>query len=269
MTNLRKIGALIRATWLHVISYKLQLLVSLVGLFTAVVPVYFIANALQPMMASTIAGQGGQYFGFVIVGVATYLCIATAVGALHSSLTGEIRSGGLEALLSTPTPLAVLVVGMMGQAFSVTALRVAVMVLAAALLGAKFSAGGAALALPILMLLILAYAGFGMFTAALVLAFKTPGPLPALILAFSTLFGGVYYPPQVIPSWLQLGSYVMPLTYGLRALREALLEGASFATVSGDVTILAVLTAALLGSGLLVFAAALRYARVTGTLAQY
>lgn len=269
MTNIRKIRALIRATWLHVTSYRLQLVISMVGLFTAVVPVYFVSNALQPMMASAVAGEGGQYFGFVIVGMATYACISTAVGSLHSSLNGEIRSGGLEALLSTPTPIAVLMAGMMGQSLSVTAMRVAVLLLAATVMGAKFVGGGALLALLILMLLVVAYAGFGMFTAAMVLAFKTPGPLPTMILALSALFGGVYYPPHVIPSWLQLGSYLVPLTYGLRALRQALLEGASFMTVSGDVAVLALFAAALLGAGSLVFGAALRYARATGTLAQY
>lgn len=269
MNDFRKIAALIRATWLHVTSYKLQMLVSLVGLFTAVVPVYFVSNALQPMMAKTVAGEGGQYFGFVIVGLATYFCIATAVGALHSSLNGEIRSGGLEALLSTPTPIGVLMLGMMGQALSVTAMRVAVLIFAAALLGAQFDASGVLLALPILVLTVLAYAGFGMFTASMVLAFKTPGPLPSVILAFSAFFGGVYYPAHVIPSWLQLASYLVPLTYGLRALRQALLEGAAFSTVSGDVAVLTGLAVALLGSGSLVFAAALRYARATGSLAQY
>jgi ABC-2 type transport system permease protein len=269
MSHLRKVAALIRATWLHVTSYKLQLVVSVVGLLTAVVPIYFVSNALQPMMANTVADEGGQYFGFVIVGLTTYFCIATAVGALHSSLSGEIRSGGLEALLSTPTPIGVLMVGMMGQALSVTALRVFVLLLAATLLGARFSAGGVLLAIPIMALIILAYTGFGMFAASMVLAFKTPGPLPALILAFSALLGGVYYPAHVIPSWLQLGSYLMPLTYGLRALRQSLLEGASFAIVAGDVSVLAVLTMILLGSGIMVFAAALRYARATGSLAQY
>jgi ABC-2 type transport system permease protein len=269
MTNLRKIGALIRATWLHVTSYRLQLLISLVGLFTAVVPVYFVSNALQPMMAGAVAGEGGQYFGFVIVGMATYACIATAVGSLHSSLNGEIRSGGLEALLSTPTPIPVLVAGMMGQSLSVTAMRVAVLLLAATVMGAKFVGGGALLAVVILVLVVLAYAGLGMFTAAMVLAFKTPGPLPTMILALSALFGGVYYPSHVIPSWLQLGSYLVPLTYGLRALRQTLLEGASLMTVSGDVAVLTLFAAALLGAGSLVFAAALRYARATGTLAQY
>lgn len=269
MTSIRKMAALMRASWLHVASYRLQLLVSLVGLFTAVVPVYFVSNALQPMMAGAVADQGGQYFAFVIVGMTTYACIATAVGSLHSSLTSEIRSGGLEALLSTPTPIGVLMAGMMGQAMSVTALRVLVLLIAAAALGAKFVGSGVLLAIPILILLIAAYAGFGMFAASMVLAFKTPGPLPTLILALSALFGGVYYPPHVIPSWLQLGSYVMPLTYGLRALRQALLEGASIVTVSADLAVLVALAVALLASGSLAFAAALRYARSTGSLAQY
>ena len=269
MTNLRKIAALIRATWLHVTSYKLQLVVSIVALFTAVVPVYFVSNALQPMMANSVADQGGQYFGFVIVGLVTYFCIATAVSALHSSLNGEIRSGGLEALLSTPTPIGIIMVGMMGQALSVTGMRVGVLLIAASFLGAKFTGLGMLFAFPILILLVLAYAGLGMFAASMVLAFKTPGPLPAVILTLSALFGGVYYPPQVIPSWLQVGSYVVPMTYGLRAMRQAMLEGASLATISTDLLILAVLTVALLASGAVVFSAALRYARATGTLAQY
>jgi ABC-type polysaccharide/polyol phosphate export permease len=61
----------------------------------------------------------------------------------------------------------------------------------------------------------------------------------------------------------------MPLTYGLRALRGLLLEGASPAAVAGDVAVLAAFAAALLAAGALVFAAALRYARGAGTLAQY
>lgn len=269
MTNLRKIAALIRATWLNVASYKMQQLVSMAGLVTAVVPVYFVSNALQPMMANTVANQGGQYFAFVIVGVATYFCIAAAVGSLHSSLSAEIRSGGLEALLSTPTPLSVLMLGMMGQALSVTAMRVAVLLVAATLFGAKFVAGGVLVGLIIVLLLILAYGGLGLYAASMVLAFKTPGPLPTTILAISTFFGGVYYPTHVIPSWLQLGAYVVPMTYGLRALRETLLEGAPFMTVAGDLMILLLFAIALVTSGMLVFGAALRYARATGTLAQY
>ena len=213
--------------------------------------------------------QGGQYFAFLIVGMTSYACISTSVGALHAALSTEIRSGGLEALLSTPTSLPVLVVGMMGQAFSVTGIHVIVVLLASSMLGARFVPSSALIALTILGVLVAAYVGLGVLAAAMVLAFKTPGPLPAMILMLSAFFGGVYYPTQVIPSWLTYGSYAVPLTYGLRALRQTLLEGASLSAIAPDLAILAVFSIVLLAVGSAVFLAAVRYARATGTLAQY
>jgi ABC-2 type transport system permease protein len=258
-----------RASWLHVASYRLQLVVSLTGLVAAVVPVYFISNALQPTMGHVVRDEGGQYFGFLVVGMVTLSCISTAVGALHGALTSEIRSGGLEALFSTPTSLPVLVVGMMGQSFSVTAMRVAVVVLASSMLGADFVWSAAPLALAIMAMLLTAYLGVGVVAASLVLAFKTPGPLPAVILALSAIFGGVYYPVSVIPSWLTHGSSLMPLTYGLRALRQAVLEGAPIAAMRGDLTVLAVLATISIATASVVFRASVQYARATGTLAHY
>jgi ABC-type multidrug transport system permease subunit len=79
----------------------------------------------------------------------------------------------------------------------------------------------------------------------------------------------VYYPTQVIPSWLQELSKVLPLTYGLRALRQAALLNVPFSAVARDVSILAIYTAVLLGAGALTLAAALRYARRTGSLSHY
>jgi ABC-2 type transport system permease protein len=89
------------------------------------------------------------------------------------------------------------------------------------------------------------------------------------VLTISALLGGVYYPTHVIPSWLHEASAVLPLTYGLRALRRTLLDGASLASVASDVTTLAVLGLVLFSAGILVFAWALHYARRAGTLAQY
>lgn len=269
MTNVRKILALVRATWLHIASYRMQSVLSFAGLFLGVLPIYFISRALQPTMGGAIQGQGGQYFAFLIVGMGTYACIATAVGALHASLSSEIRSGGLEALLATPTPLSVIAVGMTGQAFSVTAVRLVLLVVAASLLGAKFVWSATAIALVILLLLVVAYAGLGAMAAALVLAFKTPGPVPTLILGLSAVFGGVYYPIHVMPAWLQFMAQLMPLTYGLRAMRQALLEGAPVTAVLPDVAVVAAIAVALVGTGMLVFQRAVRYARAAGSLAQY
>ncbi|MEO8078330.1 MAG: hypothetical protein ABI818_18530, partial [Acidobacteriota bacterium] len=184
---MRKVAALVRASWLHVLSYRLQMVFTLFALVVAVVPVYFVSNALQPMMAQSIREQGSQYFAFLIVGMVTFNFIATAVGALHSSLSSDISTGALEAVLSTPTPLPVLMLGMIGQAFTHTAFRSAVLLLAAWALGAQLVWSSALVSLAILALLVVAYTALGIFAASLVLAFKTTGPVPGGILAVSAL----------------------------------------------------------------------------------
>jgi len=115
----------------------------------------------------------------------------------------------------------------------------------------------------------LAHLPFGLFGAALVLWFRTTGPLPKGVLAASGLLGGVYYPTQVIPAWLHTASAGLPLTYGLRSLRRVLLDGAPFSAVAGDLAILAAFATVLLALGAWTFDRALRDARRTGTLAQY
>lgn len=266
---MRKVLALVRASWLHVLSYRLQMVFTIIGLLVGIVPVYFISNALQPMMAPSINEQGGQYFAFLIVGMLTYTFIATAVGALHTSLSSDISTGALEAVLSTPTPLPVLMMGMIGQAFSHTAFRALLLLLAAWALGAQLVWGAAFLSLGILALLVLAYTALGVFAASLVLAFKTTGPVPSAILGASALLGGVYYPTSVIPSWLQHLSALIPLTYGLRALRQSFLHGAPMSSLASDIGILAGFTVVLLASSFVVFSAALKYAKKQGTLAHY
>jgi ABC-2 type transport system permease protein len=121
----------------------------------------------------------------------------------------------------------------------------------------------------ILLLIVMAYFAIGLMAAAMVLAFRTTGPLPQVVLLLSGLLGGVYYPTSVIPSWIQSVSSVVPLTYGLRALRRVWLDGAPVGEVVPDVLVLAGMAIALLTLGIGIFAAGMRYARRAGTLAQY
>jgi ABC-2 type transport system permease protein len=85
----------------------------------------------------------------------------------------------------------------------------------------------------------------------------------------SSLLGGVYYPTHIVPSWLEHISGIIPLTYGLRALRHVLLEGASLMSVRTDVGILLLMTVLLFAAGGWLFSAAMRYARRTGSLSYY
>lgn len=266
---MRKVLALIRASWLTALSYRVDTLFSFAGLIVAVVPLYFVSGALQPMMAGSIKAEAPEYFGFLIVGIIAFTFMQTAVNALPGALGGEISTGSFEALISTPTPLIALLAGMVGQAFSMTTLRAILLMACATLFGAHVIWTSAAIAVFIVFLIVLSYLPFGIISAALILAFRTTGPFPGAILTLSALLGGVYYPTSAIPSWLNGVSVAVPLTYGLRALRRSVLDGAPLASSAGDLAVLTGATVILAGISLFAFSWAMKYAKRAGTLAQY
>jgi hypothetical protein len=68
--SLRASAALTTAAWRTAKSYRLSFVLSFASLAVTIIPVYFVANALQPFMASVIADEGREYFGFVLLGTA-------------------------------------------------------------------------------------------------------------------------------------------------------------------------------------------------------
>jgi len=266
---MRRSWALIVASWRTALSYRLSMVFSLIGLLVGIVPVYYVAKALQSTMAQKIELQGGEYFAFLLVGMIATSFIMAAVNAIPGVVTNGIATGTLEALLSTRAPLPSLIVGLIGYNFVWTALRSVVMLAAGLALGVHLVWGAWLSSLLIMTLIILAYLPFGLFAASLQLAFRTAGPLPSVVLLASSLLGGVYYPTSAMPSWLPRLSDVIPLTYGLRALRETLLEGIPFRLVIPDVATLFGFVLVLTALSLFALTAALQYARRSGTLAQY
>ena len=266
---LAEMGALTRAKIRAALSYRLQTALSFVALVVSVVPIYFIASALQPVMARSIAAEGDQYFGFLVVGMIVFLLVNTCVNVLSMEVGAAIGNGTLEALLATPTPVGTLLVGLSGYSLVWTALRALVMLVAASVLGAAIQWSQAGSTLLIVLLVLVCHLAFGAIAAALVIAFRTSAGLPRLLTAASIFLGGVYYPTTVIPSWLQDITSLVPLSYGLRAIRRVLLEGASLASVGPDLGALALFTLAFLLAGGLAVRLALAYGRRAGTLAQY
>ncbi|MDQ3555755.1 MAG: ABC transporter permease [Gemmatimonadota bacterium] len=266
---MREALALIRASWLGATSYRLATVISLGGLLVSVVPIYFITGALQPVMSESIRNQGGEYFAFLLIGMIVFSFIQTAVSSLHQAVASGISTGTLEALLATRTPLPVLLCGLVGYGFLWTGVRALVLLAAAVAFGAQFAWGGSLAAVGILTLIVCAYLPFGLFAASSALAFRTVGPFPHLVLTASVLLGGVYFPTQVIPSWIERLSDFIPLTYGLRALRKSFLEGVPISGVAADLGILFAFAAGLTVLSLFTFSRALHYARRTGSLAQY
>jgi ABC-2 type transport system permease protein len=261
--------AFVRRDALVAASYRTSQMFSLASLIFTVVPVFFVAKAIQPIIAGAISTEGGEYFAFVVTGLATFQLIIPAVSAFPTAVASGIRTGTLEIMLATTTRLPALILGMTGYPFAWHMMRAMVMMFAAVVLGAHFGFERSLVGLFIWIAVALSYLPFGIMGAALILVTRTTGPLPSIVLVGTMFLGGIYYPTHVIPSWLQSLSDVVPMTYGLRAFRRTVIQQAPLSSVAGDLALLALLTVVLLGVSMAALLWALRYARRTGTLAQY
>jgi len=264
-----EVVGLVRAGWISATSYRVSFLISLGAVALGVVPLYFISDAIQPIAAESIRGEGGHYFGFVLLGLVAFRYLQVAIGAIPSTLSGWISSGTLEALLNTPARIPMLLAGFLAFPVLWTTFTAAVMVAGGRVLGVEIAWPRLIVAVPILLLLVAAYVPISLISSAFVLVFRTGTPLGSGVLALSSLLGGVYYSTSVIPSWMGSISGLIPLTYGLRALRRVLLEGLPLLEVVPDLVALAAIGGALAVIGVPAFAFGLRHARRAGTLSQY
>ncbi len=160
---------------------------------------------------------------------------------------------------------------MVGYSFLWSALKAVLFLALAMVLGLHLSIASSLSGIFILALIVLAHVPFALMAASLVLAFRTNGQIPSVVLIASGLLGGAYWSMQakVIPSWVQSIANWVPLAPGLRALRQTLLNGAPLSAVSSDLLLLLGFIVMLNAIGFLAFTEALRYARRSGTLAQY
>ena len=87
-----------------------------------------------------------------------------------------------------------------------------------------------------------------------------------VIIAIILLVSGVYYPVNVLHSFLQSLSVISPATYVLEGSRKALLEGTDTLLLWQYVWPLLVMGCAAIPLGLWIFGQAEKYAKRTGKL---
>jgi ABC-2 type transport system permease protein len=265
----RALGALTRASWYSAKSYRLSLVMQVFGLLFTVIPIYFIAHALQPTMAGSITAESQEYFSFMLVGSIALMFVTMSVATLQGTIASGISNGYFESLLMTRSPVPMLLLGLTAYPLALSTVRATVMIAAGWMLGAPIAWSQVVPAFLIILLLIAVHWGIGLIGSGLILAFRTAGPLTSIVTSISLFFGGVYYPVSAIPSWLKNIASATPLAYGLRALRQVLLLGDGLAAVGTDLAMLAAMGVFTLILGAAVFSLALAYAKKAGTLSMY
>jgi len=263
------LGAFLRRDAQIHLSYRLAMALQVVGVALSAATFFFVGRLVGDG-GPHLEPYGGAYFPFVIVGLAFFSFQSVALSRLSATIRDGQLSGTLEAMLSTATPLPVLLGGSTLWPFLQSAFRAALF-LALGVLGFGLSLRGVsvATALTVVALLVAATLGLGLVSAAFVVVFKRGDPVQLAIASLTTLLSGVYFPVSLLPSTLRAAADLLPLTFALEGLRKTLLDGAVLADLGGEVLALGVFTVILVPVGLATFSRAVRHAKRAGTLGQY
>lgn len=233
--------------------------------------------------ARALGGPGGEalatferlagtsdYVAFIVVGTVLWMWLNMTLWDVGLYLRSEQMHGTLESNWLCPTWRVSLMLG-----GALAKLLVSVVFLGVSLLefrlafGVHVLGGNLGLALLALLLTIPTIHGIGVAFASLVLRFKEANAMVFLVRGLFMIFCGITFPLAVLPGWMQSVAAALPLTYSIRALRGAMLTGATFEQLRGDLLALALFAIASPLAGYALFAVVERGARRRGDLGQY
>lgn len=268
--GLRKVWAFVRRDFKLQASYRLGFLMRVFGVLFSVASFYFVAVLFGEAAVPHLQRYGGDYFAFVLVGVAFMQYQGTAMSTFAATIRRGQMMGTLEAMLVTPTRLSTVLLASSLWSFAFTSFQVLLYLLLGVLVfGVDLGHANLGAAAVIQVLTILAFGGIGILSASFTMVFKQGDPVNFLFGSVSSLLGGVLYPITVLPDWLRPVSYLIPLTYSLSAMRRAILLGEPLAALAADVVPLILLGVVLLPLSFVAFRYAVKRAKIEGSLTQY
>ena len=264
----RQSGAIVQRDARLQYAYVLSFWLGWAGIVGQALTFYFISKLVGPSAAFGVNGRVVPYFDYVAVNLAFVRFQAAALGSFQRSVRGEQLMGTLEAILSTPTSLSLLVVSSGVWPALLTATQVALFLAVAWGLGLDLRHVELITLAVFLALTVLATTPIGILAAAAIMALKQEPPTGFLVGGIASLLGGVLFPIDKLPPALQKLSWCLPVTHSLAGIRAAF-GGASLTATAGEALWLAVAAAVLLPLSLALFARAVRRAKHDGTLGEY
>jgi len=252
------------------LSYKFAFMLDLASVFFNAATFYFVAKLFGEAASAPLASYGGQYFPFVLIGIAFSTYQTTGLTSFSQSLRQEQYLGTMESVLVAPIRIPMFLAGSaLWDFLYATGEVVFYFVIAMAAFGLVLPNANLLPALVAMVLTLTTFMGLGVLAAAFILRFKRGNPITWVIATASELLGGVYFPIEILPDWMRSIADWVPMQHSLTALRQSLLSNAGFETVGPNLLFLAGFTVVIWPVGVLAFKWALVRSQMDGTLGHY
>ncbi len=236
--------------------------------------VYSAANAMSiGFIGKGVEQQGTSQDGarlttFLLIGALLWSYLSMLFDILSETVSWERWEGTIEYTFMSPASRATHLIGTSIYAIIYGIVRTAVMFgLISLFFDLELGHANFVAALVLLGVASISLVGFGMITAVMPLLSPEKGQQVTMIFgSFLLLISGIYYPIEVLPGWMQALATVSPVTYALRGVRGALLDGQGITALWGAIWPLLVMGMICVPFGLWIFQLGERYAKRTGRL---
>jgi ABC-2 type transport system permease protein len=270
MTSLGVLGAaalaVVRRDFQLFMSYRLRLISQLLSTVLGVTLFYYLSRLVSVREFPT----HGDYFAFVVVGLALMEVLTATIHTVPSNLRSELLSGTFERMVASPFgPVGgILALSLFPMLLALVMATVTIAV-AALLFGLTPHWSTVPLVIPVVALGLLAFLPLALLLAGAVLIVKQVGSIAGFVISGLALASGSFFPVSVLPSGLRWISDVQPLTPALELIRPELVGTAISGSPWVAAAKLAGFAAVLFPVSILVISWALRTCLRRGTLIEY
>jgi ABC-2 type transport system permease protein len=203
-------------------------------------------NATNPLavvkpynvQAEGVVSGNPSYFDFIAPGIMAMTVMMSVMTGLPVAISQEKEIGTMDGMMVAPINRLSIILGKsMGQIARGLIQGVIILALAVGLFGVTIH-GSILLVFALLLLGVFAFVGLGIVITSFTKDQETAQMLMMTIMFPMMFLGGVFFPVQQMPWYMQDISKALPLTYASDALRKVMVLGADIPAISTELIVL-------------------------------
>jgi ABC-2 type transport system permease protein len=259
-------GAIAKRDLLIFFSYRTRFVTTFFTTAVSTTLFYYVSR----LVSSSRVGTADDYFAFVVVGLIIFGVLTSTLSTPIATLRAELQTGTFERMvLSAFGPVRCIASLLIFPLLLALAIALLTLAYAAIVFGLDVRWETVWLAVPVGALGALAFAPFGLLMTAGVVLFKQTNAGATFVITGVTLLAGIYFPVELLPSWIRWASEVQPFTPAVDLLRNVLV-GTPLGSPLWEILLkLGGFTLLLFPVAILALRAALTHARRRGTIIEY
>ncbi len=194
-------------------------------------------NPYSTNVETSIPGQT-NYFNFLAPGLMIMVVMMSVMTGIPEAISKEKEMGTFDGMLSAPISQISVIIGKTAALCTRGFIQCVIILAIAILLFGVTIQGNILLAFFMLLLGIFSFIGIGIMAISMS-GDQASSTMIVNLLMFPMMFlGGIFYPIQQMPWFMQAISQVIPLTYAADAMRKIMLLNASIGDVTTQIVIL-------------------------------